>query len=747
VDCTTLQPTGAAPFPLDSPGATGLQQDGDHYHVNWQTNAEWAGSCRRVTLRVPAASNPVAFFRFHAGRPSCAAGPLRPRYDPLASPQLANPAHIVPTTSFEPGEEGLPTIAAVAVALAMACCGQYLLTPPSDIRLSEAPKQAIGGALLIAGALVFGAASRRRGGEARLEFPHAALPLFTSITAPSLPWLLCAIALGAGAAAAFAVGGESPAVVFAWLASIAALFLSQRVHLPLKPPRIAREPRRYLAALGVSLVAALLTRSYNLSALPYNVDGDFAGVGLAARALAAGPRQIFGYDFAGVPTLGYLPPALTMMLFGDGLAGLNASGVVAGLLSIFGVYLVGRDLFHPRVGVFASALLTVSYAHLAASRQSHYLDPLPFLLFSVYFLLLGLREDRGWAIVASGALAALCTEMYFSGRIVAPITAFLLLYLLVFNGAWLRQRRRTVALWMLAIVITLGPMLVVFVRDSDSLIRRAREVSILNPEIIRHEETVYQTHSLTVILLEQARRTALLFNHYPDRGTQFALLVPLLDPVTAVLFTLGVGHAIVRWRMGSAVLVPWTALVLFLGGVLVANPPYWPHLFVLLPPAALFAALALNQLYEILAPDRQHHPRARTLAATALIAMLALVGVQNWNTYVAAKGAYATPRTRIGRYLAALPSAASVYLVSNDFHRDDREFQFLAPGRLTGDLSPRDVEANPSLVDRATVLILTSDQQMLLRRLEGRFPGGSAETHVGNDANEVAFMVFRPGID
>jgi hypothetical protein len=64
VDCTTLEPTGAAPSALDSPGATGLTQNGSEYHINWQTSAEWAGSCRRVTLRVPAASNPVAFFRF-----------------------------------------------------------------------------------------------------------------------------------------------------------------------------------------------------------------------------------------------------------------------------------------------------------------------------------------------------------------------------------------------------------------------------------------------------------------------------------------------------------------------------------------------------------------------------------------------------------------------------------------------------------------------------------------------------------
>jgi hypothetical protein len=52
------------PLPISSPGGTSLSADGDEYHVNWQTEPSWAGSCRRLTLRVPAASNPVAYFHF-----------------------------------------------------------------------------------------------------------------------------------------------------------------------------------------------------------------------------------------------------------------------------------------------------------------------------------------------------------------------------------------------------------------------------------------------------------------------------------------------------------------------------------------------------------------------------------------------------------------------------------------------------------------------------------------------------------
>jgi hypothetical protein len=64
VMCSTLVPTGEAPVPIDSPGATGLQQNADGYHINWLTDPAWAGTCRRLTIRLPAESDAVAYFRF-----------------------------------------------------------------------------------------------------------------------------------------------------------------------------------------------------------------------------------------------------------------------------------------------------------------------------------------------------------------------------------------------------------------------------------------------------------------------------------------------------------------------------------------------------------------------------------------------------------------------------------------------------------------------------------------------------------
>jgi hypothetical protein len=60
VGCDDLVPTGEAPAPV-----TGLSLSGGDYRVNWRTDADWSGTCRRLTVRIPAPADAVAYFRFH----------------------------------------------------------------------------------------------------------------------------------------------------------------------------------------------------------------------------------------------------------------------------------------------------------------------------------------------------------------------------------------------------------------------------------------------------------------------------------------------------------------------------------------------------------------------------------------------------------------------------------------------------------------------------------------------------------
>ncbi|HSJ90161.1 MAG TPA: hypothetical protein VK909_23315 [Anaerolineales bacterium] len=358
---------------------------------------------------------------------------------------------------------------------------------------------------------------------------------------------------------------------------------------------------------------------------------------------------------------------------------------------------------------------------------------------------MGLREDRVWAVVLSGVLTAFCLQMYYSGRAIVFILAFLLLFLGWLHRSFMRTRGWAILLWGLAVLVALGPMLVVFGRNPDAFLSRSRQVFILAPEIVKHMQGVYQVHTVPAMLLQQARHTALLFHYYPDTGTQFGFTKPFLDPFSAVLFTLGTGYAIFHARMlGNALLIAWTFICMILGCFLTVNPPFWARLMILLPPVVLLAALALDLIYIQLRRGLQSiEPRAAVFAPILAMLLIGVVGVINWNTYVSVKGTFATARTHIGRYLADLPAYEHAYLISNEYNYKDREFEFLAPGRLIASIPPDQLDDNLPLPDGSTMIILTAEQVQLVQVLQQLLPNALFETHAGNSPNEVAFYVVR----
>jgi len=295
------------------------------------------------------------------------------------------------------------------------------------------------------------------------------------------------------------------------------------------------------------------------------------------------------------------------------------------------------------------------------------------------------------------------------------------------------------------VLVTLGPMIVVFVQGFDAFMSRTREVFILSPDIVRHMQGVYHVSTIPAMLLEQAHRSVLIFHYYTDTSTQFGFGRPFLDSFTAPLFTLGLGYALFRWRQfGHALVLTWTVLGVLIGCFLTSNPPFWARLMILLPPTMMLAGLALSLIYELANRGLARiDNRATLLAQSVTVLCLIVVGVLNWNTYVELKGTYATARTFIARYLEAQPPSTRAYLVSKDFNYNDREFAFLAPDRLVASLTPEQVESNVAPTGRPTLVIVTPEQSATLSRLQQLFPNGSAETHTGNSPGEVAFYAFR----
>ena len=83
-------------------------------------------------------------------------------------------------------------------------------------------------------------------------------------------------------------------------------------------------------------------------------------------------------------------------------------------------------------------------------------------------------------------------------------------------------------------------------------------------------------------------------------------------------------------------------------------------------------------------------------------------------------------------------------MVLEPFSYSDREFEFLAPGRIAGNVTAEQinsVEFSPGMLG-VTRIILTPNHASLLNILQKRFHGGTSLDYPGNSPGEIAFYVF-----
>lgn len=168
---------------------------------------------------------------------------------------------------------------------------------------------------------------------------------------------------------------------------------------------------------------------------------------------------------------------------------LRIVAAICGILTIPGIYLLGKELWNRRVGLVTAALLAGSFWHLVFSRIGFRAIMVPLILtWSLYVLLVGVRRIRahqqyGWALTAlGGALAGLGLHTYISFRISVLTFAVVGLALI-----WKAQdaRKRIFGGLVLAGVsalIVAAPLLHYFATHPGSFSGRSEQVSVFNSE-------------------------------------------------------------------------------------------------------------------------------------------------------------------------------------------------------------------------------------------------------------------------
>ena len=347
---------------------------------------------------------------------------------------------------------------------------------------------------------------------------------------------------------------------------------------------------------------------------------------------------------------------------------------VAGVLTVWGLYLLVAELFGNGPGLLAAFLLSTSFWGIIFSRIGFraILAPLA-LVFTLWLMVKAFRSANKRLALLFAALAGIVYGLGFYTYIAYRVTPILFLLFIPFfrklPGFWKRT-----ALFIVVTFIVAAPLGWYFATTPGSFFGRTAEISVTSASSPVHDFAVNLGKEL------------LMFNYHGDYNwRQNVSGAPELFWPVGILFLLGivlsVYYVIRRWRKKyitaeNEKLFPQFGILLtfawFIFGILpaAASDEGIPHALrsiLALAPALVFATLGGVWLYRII---KKHW--SVTVAKSLMVVFLLIVAGWGYYDYFVVwaqnpnvPGAFSANYVDIGRQINALPTSTPKYVVVN----------------------------------------------------------------------------------
>jgi hypothetical protein len=262
--------------------------------------------------------------------------------------------------------------------------------------------------------------------------------------------------------------------------------------------------------------------------------------------------------------------------------------------------------------------------------------------------------------------------------------------------------------------------------------QRSGQVIIFNPGNVIHLKHTYETDSMWMVIWEQVKLSVLQFNYYPDKSAQFSYPHPMFNSLVSPLIFLGFGMSLYRWRKPEFLFALSSFLfILTTGSILTIDSPTWVRIVGIIPLVALFIALVMDELANIL--ERVSLKPFVPLLLAGIALFLWQLGTSDWKIYLrdVSNEDITRPEVHVARYLDTLPDEITACGITDEYLISQEEIKFMGWPRsiivvpadtvaLTHDLCPGE----------NVVWILAPVYQDRLSELQKKWPGGIAEDHV-----------------
>ncbi|MCI0397202.1 MAG: glycosyltransferase family 39 protein [Chloroflexi bacterium] len=531
--------------------------------------------------------------------------------------------------------------------------------------------------------------------------------------------------------------------IYLWLLAAGLAFYGLWDGQPLEPSPIPRPGWERLAVAGL-FVLALVIRVASLTSHPFILNGTEASLGLDAWAVANGQlRNPFATGWLTNPTLPLFVMAVPLQLLGRSVLAIRLLSPLAGALAVPAIYLTGRRLWGPAVGLAAALLLAGSHLHVHYSRlgMTNIWDPL-LVLAALGLLYTAWQSRNRLAWLLAGVSAGLNAYFYTSSHLFPLMLAGLLLFLLLMEREELwAQRRHLLAAAAVALVVALPQIL--FYRDEPLLFMdRANSLGIFQSGWFLQESSRTGLNAAQVLTL-QFWRGLLAFNYGQDTSPAYNPGLTLLSFWPAVLLALGVGLALGRARqLRYVLLLLWLGVTLFFAAILLENPPYSHRLVIATPAVYLLIALALVWLGQRLLNAFNVQWRYGLPVILALAGLLALSDLVFYFGTYQAQHRFGDRNTEIAAgiadYLNALDGRWTAY-----FHGPPSMYSGFPtfPFLVETDVSLVDVieTDNPSPAGGNSVYLFLPERSAEIDQVRSLYPNGRLLTFPGFHADPLFY--------
>jgi 4-amino-4-deoxy-L-arabinose transferase-like glycosyltransferase len=378
------------------------------------------------------------------------------------------------------------------------------------------------------------------------------------------------------------------------------------------------------------LILAVFLRIFRLESVPPALFGDEIDVGYQAYSLLHTGKDLTGrvlpfylkslteyrtplFIYSAVPFVG---------IFGLNEYGVRIPAVFWGIVSIVGIYLLVLRLFNKNTALIAAGLTAISPWHLQYSRASFEVTMLiSFIIFGVYFFLLGLSKNRYFFV----SVILFLSSVYIYSTAVVFVPLLILLLLTLYWKDVSKVKLTNLFLLILTGAVILIPMLVSMVTgeakerfsaisifqdtvliDKINLARKGQE--FYNPD----GDSVKISPSIEMFFYNKPMIFAQVFitNYFRSLSPTFLFSegdinfrqgiheMGAIYYFECILIILGM-FALVKfpWRVASLVfgwllLAPVPSSLTFQGGF------HATRLFIMLPPLIILGAVGANWILE-----------------------------------------------------------------------------------------------------------------------------------------------------